>query len=51
MKQKKKFIITMIVIPILVGLIVNFIYDKIKSTLTPNKSGFQVEFNFKIKFN
>ena len=31
MKQKKNFIINIIVIPILVGLIVNFVYDKIKN--------------------
>ncbi len=49
MKQKKKFIINMIVIPILVGLIVNFIYDKIKNHSTA-KSGFEFEFNLNIKF-
>ncbi len=38
MKQKKRFIINMIVIPILIGLIVNFVYDNIKNHSTA-KSG------------
>ncbi len=48
MKQKKKFIINIIIIPILVGLIVNFIYDKIKNH-SKAKSGFEFEFNLNIK--
>lgn len=48
MKQKKRFIINMIVIPILIGLIVNFVYDKIKNHSTA-KSGFEFELHIKFK--
>ena len=48
MKQKKNFIINIIVIPILVGLIVNFVYDKIKNH-SMAKSGFEFELHIKFK--
>ncbi len=54
MKQKKKLIIsilTYIIIPIIIGLLVNFIYDKLKNHSNANKSGFDVEINVKINFN
>ncbi|MGL5439992.1 MAG: hypothetical protein ACRDA4_06315 [Filifactoraceae bacterium] len=54
MKLKKKFvisIITIIVIPFLIGLAVNYAYDKLKDHSNANKSGLSVEFNFKIKFD
>ena len=38
MEQKKKIIITVIVIPFIIGLAVKFVYDKLKITLTGNKS-------------
>lgn len=50
MEQKKKFIITVIVIPFILGLAVNFIYDKIKNHSYGNKGGFKVEFNLNIEF-
>lgn len=54
MELKKKFIVsiaTLIVIPFFLGLAVNYTYDKIKNHSNANKSGFEVEFNFKIKFD
>lgn len=51
MKQKKKLIITLIVIPFIVGLAVNFVYDKVKNHSYWDKGGFQVEFNLKVKFD
>lgn len=54
MKLKKKFIIgivTAIIIPFIVGLAVNYSYDKLKDHSNANKSGLSVEFNFKIKFD
>ena len=51
MEQKKKIIITVIVIPFIIGLAVNFVYYKIKNHSYGNKGGFQVEFNIKVKFD
>lgn len=54
MELKKKVIIgitTAIVIPFIIGLAVNFTYDKIKNHSNANKSGFEVEFNLKVKFD
>ncbi|MGL6107922.1 hypothetical protein [Romboutsia sp.] len=54
MKLKKKFIVgivTFLVIPFIVGLIVNYTYDKLKNHSNANKSGFEVEFNLKIKLD
>jgi hypothetical protein len=51
MEQKKKLIITVIVIPFIIGLVANFIYDKIKNHPYSNKGGFQVKFNIKVKFD
>jgi hypothetical protein len=54
MEQKKKFIIcivTAVIIPFIVGLAVNYIYDKLKDHSNATKSGLSVEFNFKVKFN
>ncbi|MGL5328908.1 MAG: hypothetical protein ACRDD7_06540 [Peptostreptococcaceae bacterium] len=54
MKLKKKFIISMItiiVIPFVIGLAVNYTYDKIKNHSNANKSGLEFEFNLKVKFN
>lgn len=54
MKLKKKFIIsivTIVVIPFIIGLTVNYTYDKIKNHSNATKSGFEVEFNFKIKLD
>lgn len=51
MEQKKKFIISCIVIPFIIGLTVNFVYDTVKNHSYWNKGGFQVEFNLKVKFD
>lgn len=51
MKQDKKLIITLIVIPFIIGLAVNFVYDIVKNHSYGNKGGLQVEFNFKLKFD
>lgn len=54
MEQKKKFIVsisTLIVLPFILGLAINYTYDKIKNHSNANKSGFEVEFNLKIKFD
>lgn len=54
MKLKKSFIIgiiSIIVIPFVVGLAVNYTYDKIKNHSNANKSGFQIEINININFN
>lgn len=54
MKLKKKFIIsivTIIAIPFIIGLAVNYTYDKINNHSNANKSGYEVEINVKIKFN
>ena len=50
MEQKKKIIITVIVIPFIIGLAVKFVYDKIKnhSSSRNRKSGFELD--VKIKF-
>ena len=52
MEQKKKIIITVIVIPFIIGLAVNFVYDKIKnhSSSANRKSGLEFEFKVKFKF-
>ena len=51
MEQKKKIIITVIVIPFIIGLAVNFVYDIVKNHSYWHKGGFQVEFNIKVKFD
>ena len=54
MKLKKKFIIgiiTSIFVPFIMGLLVNYTYDKLKDHSNANKSGLSVEFNLKIKFD
>ncbi len=54
MKLKKKFIIsilTLVIIPYILGLLVNITYDKLKNHSNAHKSGFQVEFNLKVEFN
>ena len=54
MKLKKKFIIgilTAIIVPFIVGLAVNYTYDKLKYHSNATKSGLSVEFNLKIKFD
>ncbi|MGL5694424.1 MAG: hypothetical protein ACRCXA_10115 [Peptostreptococcaceae bacterium] len=51
MKLKRKVIvgiISAIIIPFIVGLAVNFTYDKIKNHSDANKSGFK--FEFKMEF-
>ena len=45
-----KFILG-IICTIAIGLITNYIYDKIKNHSYGNKGGFQVEFNIKVKFD
>lgn len=54
MERKKKFFVsiaTFIVIPFLLGLAVNYTYDKIKNHSNANKSGFEVEINITINSN
>jgi hypothetical protein len=51
MELKKKHIITLIIIPFIVGIIVNFVYDMLKNHPNANKGGFKVELNFLIEFN
>ncbi len=54
MEQKKKLIVaivTMIIIPIMVGLFVNYSYDNIKNHSNANKSGLDIEVNININFN
>ena len=54
MKLKKKFIIgiaTAIIVLFILGLAVNYTYDKLKDHSNATKSGLSVEFNFKVKFN
>ena len=54
MKLKKRFIIgiiTSILVPFIMGLLVNYTYDNLKYHSNANKSGISVEFNFKIKFD
>lgn len=54
MKLKKKLIVgivTLLVIPFIVGLVVNYTYDKIKNHSNANKSGFDVELKLKVKFD
>ena len=54
MKLKKKFIIgiiTSIFVPFIMGLLVNYTYDKLKDHSNANKSGLSVELNLKIKFD
>lgn len=50
--ELKKKIISIIVIPFIVGLAVNFVYDQVKShsSSANRKSGYEFEFNFEIKF-
>ena len=50
-RKKKKLIITSVVIPFIIGLAVNFVYDTVKNHPYSSKSGFNVEFNLKINFN
>lgn len=51
MELKKKHIITLIIIPFIVGIIVNFVYDTLKNHPNANKGGFKIEFNFLIELN
>ena len=54
MKLKNKIIIsivTTIIVPFVMGLVVNYTYDKLKDHSNATKSGLSVEFNLKIKFN
>jgi hypothetical protein len=51
MELKKKHIITLIIIPFIVGIIVNFVYDMLKNHPNTTKGGFKVELNFLIEFN
>jgi hypothetical protein len=48
---KKKRIITIIIIPFLIGLIVNFTYDMLKNHPNAIKGGFELELKveFKVK--
>ncbi|MGL5715075.1 MAG: hypothetical protein ACRCXT_21875 [Paraclostridium sp.] len=51
MELKKKFI-NIVIIPFIIGVVVNFVYDTIKShsSSANRKSGYEFEIDFEIKF-